>query len=125
LPHWVALAVSCVVAATIAHAQQRPAERSSPGQTARIVHGRVVADDTGNPLRNARVALMSDDERGPVLTDADGRFAIEVPAQAPQTVSAAKTGYATTEAELADDADIRLPRSGIITGRVLEGIGEH
>jgi hypothetical protein len=63
----------CVVVAAvaaIAHAQPvTPGERSS-------IHGRVVADETGEPLRNARITIVPGEDLRPVLTDAEGRFVI-------------------------------------------------
>src|SRR5216683_1008011 len=48
---------------------------SSPATT--TMSGRVVADGTGDPLPNARVALLSTTERTTVvLTDGQGRFVI-------------------------------------------------
>jgi len=39
------------------------------------IHGRVLADETGDPLRNARVGGAAADAL-PVVTDAEGRFVI-------------------------------------------------
>src|SRR3979490_1597945 len=60
------------------------------------IRGRVLAADTGDPVRNARVALNDDERVAPVLTAGHGRFALTAIAAGQHVVSAAKTGYATT-----------------------------
>ncbi len=107
-----------------------------------VIRGRVLAASTGDPLRNARVAILgtANTEVHPVLTDADGRFALtRVPAGAHQ-ITAVKTGYAEARfgahgsgpalrVEVAAGAvvngiDIRLARSGAISGRVVDDAGD-
>jgi len=66
--------------------------------TATTIRGRIVADDTGDAIRNARVSL-SDTLAAPVaFTDADGRFALAPVAPDPRDLVAAKTGYVKTSA---------------------------
>src|SRR5262245_58064624 len=77
----VAVIVSAVAAA---HAQ-------TPSIT-----GRVVADATGTPIPNVRVALTAAAPGSPVLTDGDGRFTLPAPAGR-QSVIASKSGYARSE----------------------------
>src|SRR3954464_15721631 len=69
------------------------------------IHGRVLADETGDPLRNARIGGTGAVR---VVTDADGRFAIAVPAGRPDNLSAAKTGYVTAMAPASDGVEFRL-----------------
>jgi hypothetical protein len=109
----------CVVVAAvaaIAHAQPvTPGERSS-------IHGRVVADETGEPLRNARITTVPGEDLRPVLTDAEGRFVIAgVPGA--RALTAAKTGLATKETPVAENIEIRLARAAVITGRLTDERG--
>ncbi len=75
---------------------------ATPGAAQTTITGRVVADDTGNPIANARVTLASTALGTPVvLTDADGRFAFPAPPTRSNVV-ANKTGYGRGEATPAD-----------------------
>ena len=107
---------SVVAIAAVAHAQT-PSQAASSS-----IHGRVVAADTGEPLRNARIALMPGEDLRPVLTDAEGRFVV-VAVPAPRALTAAKTGFATKQVPFADGIEIRLARGAVITGRVTEDRG--
>ena len=49
-------------------------------QATRAVQGRVVADDTGDPISNAKVGFSTIAAARATLTDRDGRFALDVPA---------------------------------------------
>src|SRR3954466_10363042 len=86
------------------------------------IHGRVLADDTGDPLRNARVGGAGADV-APVVTDADGRFAIAMPPGGRDILSAAKTGYVKAMTPASDRVEFRLTRAGVITGHVLDDAG--
>src|SRR5438270_11749022 len=94
---------------------------SADAQT--TISGRVVADDSGNPIANARVTLASTALGTPmVLTDADGRFSFP----APPTKSAVvvnKTGYGRGEAMPTDGArpiELRLKKGATISGTVVD-----
>ena len=83
----------------------------------------MLADDTGDPLRNARVGLGEDADAPAALTDADGRFTLtDVPSG--QRLSAAKTGYVKTSIAASADLEIRLTKGAAITGRVLDDAGD-
>jgi hypothetical protein len=100
----------------------------------------VLAAETGDPLRNARVALNDDFKVSAVLTDGNGRFVLTSVAPGQHVVSAVKTGYATTvfgargtgrpirvdmtTGSLAEGIDIRMPKAGAISGRVVDDRGE-
>src|SRR3954451_25307767 len=86
------------------------------------VHGRVLADETGDPLRNARVGGAGADGV-PVVTDADGRFAIAMAPGGRESLSAAKTGYVKGLAPASDGVEFRLTRAGVISGHVLDDVG--
>jgi hypothetical protein len=143
-----------VLAAAIAAGQsatpgQRPS-RDTPARQAdqaatpkgRIA-GRVVAADTGRPVRRARVLLNGPQVQGGrgTLTDDEGRFElIELP-EGRYTLTAGKTGFITisygqrrplqagTPIQLADaqqltGIDFRLPRGSVIAGHVYDETGE-
>src|SRR5262245_48194467 len=98
--------------------------RAQPPNT---IRGRVIADDTGEPLANARVAAPLAAVGTPVvLTDDDGRFTLTVPAGATRIV-ASKTGYGRSDTSVpvgGQTIDIRLQRAAAISGRVVDGVGE-
>src|SRR5437899_2121412 len=96
-------------------------------QSASIVEGRVVAADTGDPLRNARVVVTSGREAAPVLTDGDGRFSLSLPTDGPFTLSIAKAGYSKTTITIRTPADpliVALPRGAVIAGTVVDDRGD-
>jgi hypothetical protein len=88
------------------------------------IHGRVVADDSGDPIRNARVGSGDGENAAVALTDADGRFTLAPVTADLRDISAAKTGYSTTSTPAADGVEIRLTKSGAITGRALDDAGD-
>jgi protocatechuate 3,4-dioxygenase beta subunit len=91
--------------------------------------GRVVDDETGVGLPNARVGQMFGTTDAPPIaatTDGEGRFAFMLPDRLSR-ISAVKTGYARGEVETSPDGrpvEIRLKRGGVISGRVLDQFGE-
>src|SRR5438132_12737438 len=106
-PERLALLYACACATVLAQ-----------GQQPQTITGRVIADDTGDPLHNARVSLSPSAQGTPVvLSDADGRFTITVPAGR-YNVVASKTGYGRRETPIAesDRVEIRLRRSAAISG---------
>lgn len=113
-----------VVWAALLCAAPAPAPAQTPAASRdAVVRGRVVATDTGEALRNARVVLVSDHSAAAVLTDAEGRFSIATPA-GHREIAVSKTGYATAVvAPLADGVEVRLARGAVITGRVTDERG--
>jgi protocatechuate 3,4-dioxygenase beta subunit len=108
-----------------------------------VLSGRVVATDTGKPLRRALVRASSQEtpQGRTVSTDADGRWQLKTLPAGSYRVSVSKGGYvdisygqlrpfeAGKVLELADGqtiekVDVSLPRAGVITGRVLDEFGE-
>src|SRR3954468_24752503 len=91
------------------------------------VRGRVIADDTGDPIPHARVAVASNAPGTPVsVTDSDGSFVLAVPANAAAIV-ASKTGYARLEMPLGgarQPFELRLRKGGVVSGRVVDEFGE-
>src|SRR5436190_772673 len=128
---------------------QQPA-RDTPAQpidavatpTGRIT-GRVVASDNGRPVKRARVFVTAVELPGGrgLLTDDSGVFDLtELPAGR-YTLTVSKSGFvalsygqrrplqAGTPLQLADGqqlkgVDFRLPRGGVIAGRILDEEGE-
>ena len=110
--------------------------------TARI-RGRVVAADTGNPLRRAQVRVSAPDLRinRVTTTDGDGRYeAAELP-QGRYSIFVSRNGYVSLQfgqrrpfepgrpldlgdSQLLDRIDFALPRGGVIAGRVTDELGE-
>ena len=91
------------------------------------VSGRVVADETGDSLPNARVTLTPGAPGTPVvLTDRDGRFVLTSTSNR-VTVTASKSGYshreiAVTSAEA--PLELRLVRAAAVSGRVVDEFGD-
>ena len=120
----------------------RPAD-TPPAATGRI-SGRVVASDTGKPIKRARVFINAAELQGGgrgVLTDDLGVFDFtELPAGR-YTVNVSKSGFvnlsygqrrplqAGTPLQLADgqqlrNVDFQLPRGSVLGGRILDEDGE-
>jgi Carboxypeptidase regulatory-like domain len=119
--------------------QTRDTPTPVPGTA--VIRGRVIADDTSLPLRNARVQLTGQNVVKFTTTDGDGRYEIKGLLAGRYTVSAFKGGYmqlqfgqkrpfeSGTPLQVQNDritqnVDFSLPRAGVITGRVLDEFGE-
>jgi len=106
---------------------QGPRRESTTSADAAVVVGRVVADATGAPIRNARVTLSPASTETPVvLTDGTGAFRLPAPAGR-YAVVATKTGYARGDAMAAGSGElveVRLKKGAVIAGRVLDDRGE-
>ena len=109
-----------------------------------IVRGRVLAGDTGRPLRRVRITLASPGlGREPRITSTglDGRYEIADLPAGRYTLRAERGGYLTLrygqtrpleqgspldvrEGETVERADFTLPRAGAIAGRVVDELGE-
>jgi protocatechuate 3,4-dioxygenase beta subunit len=97
---------------------------ASPGA---VITGRVVADETGDPISGARV-MVTPAGQGPrvVRTDGEGRFACTVPAHR-YSVVATKSGYlrrVLTPPVAGETIEIRLRRGAAISGRVTDELGD-
>ncbi len=105
------------------------------------ITGRVVAADTGRPLRRARVVIGGNGRPRAVSTDEQGRYRVTTLPAGTYTVTATKSGYVDgafgqrratrigipvelTDGQQAVNIDVRLARGGVVTGRVLDEEGE-
>ena len=117
-----------------------------PGRAAKtgtsVVRGRVLANDTGNPLRRAQVRISGPDiGTKTALTDAQGRYEFKDLPAGRFNVSVTKSGFVSmqfgqnrpfepgrpielADAQAMDKADIALPRGSVLAGRVVDEVGE-
>jgi protocatechuate 3,4-dioxygenase beta subunit len=111
----------------VALSAQAPAPARSVGAGGLFVVGRVVADSTGEPIRNARATLSpTTKEASVVLTDADGRFRLAAPAGR-YRVAASKAGFAQGSAPAnaaGAPVELRLKKAAAITGKIVDERGE-
>jgi hypothetical protein len=92
------------------------------------VSGRVVADETGNPIVSARVRILETGHPGPfVVTDSEGRFTVPLTSTSNAiAVAVVKSGYIRREALVRvaqAPIEIRLARAAVISGRVIDRLG--
>jgi hypothetical protein len=119
--------------------------RDNPQQktgTARL-SGRVLAADTGKPLRRAVVQVPVPGASDPrwVWTDQDGRWQIGQLPPGRYTLTASKSGYLTlrygqlrafepgktlevADGQVLENLSISLPRGGVIAGRIFDEFGD-
>src|SRR5215203_4236347 len=101
-------------------------QAQAPQAAAPTMRGIVVAADSGQPLPNARVAVIG--TATAVRAGLDGRFTIAVPPAA--TVIVTKAGYVRTERlpdtrrDATQPLDVRLIRSTAVAGRVTDEYGD-
>ena len=121
----------------------RDAAREHKGTA--VIRGRIVAADSGRPLRRARVTMTSPDlgssASKTTSTDLAGRYEIRDLAAARYRVAVTRAGYLPldygqrrpgeqgrpiqlTDGEVMERIDFALPRMSVITGRVTDETGE-
>lgn len=118
-----------------------PGARQFKTGTGRI-RGRVVAAETGTPIRRAQVRISGPDIGSKAaLTDAEGRYEFRDLPAGRFSLNASKSGYVSVQygqtrpfeqgrqIELADKqtldkADINMPRGSVISGRIVDEFGE-
>jgi protocatechuate 3,4-dioxygenase beta subunit len=122
---------------------QAPARDATPKTGTARIRGRVLAADTGQPLRKAQVRAISPDLRENRLatTDRDGLYEFtELPAGRYQLTASkgsfVQLQYGQTrpfeagkpleigEGQTIERVDFGLPRGSLITGRVMDEFGE-
>jgi hypothetical protein len=121
---------------------QSTAERSEPVPTG-LISGRILAADTGRPVKRARVLLNAAELPGGrgALTDDDGLFEFAELPKGRYTLGVSKSGFvaltygqrrplqAGTPLQLNDGQqlkaiDFRLPRGSVIAGQVVDESGD-
>lgn len=145
---WCASLLSFTLSVSSLEAQSPPVapprDRQAPAATGTArIRGRVIAADTGRPIRRATVRISSPELRDGVVTttDSDGRYEFgELPAGR-FNVTATKSGYvgmgyrqtrpntsptpvSLTDGEVRERIDITLLAGGVITGRVVDEFGD-
>jgi hypothetical protein len=131
------------VLALAAAASAQPTAPSPTTGTA-TVRGRIVAADTGKPLRRARIFFSSPELGGSprtANTNAEGRYEIKELPAGRYTVSADRSGYLQLrygqrrpleaarplqilDGQTIEHVDFALPRTGLITGHLTDEVGD-
>ena len=106
------------------------------------IRGRILGTDSPNPIRRAQVRITGPDiAPKAALTDAAGRFDFRDLPAGRYTLQASKSGFVSVQygqtrpfeqgkgIELADkqaidNADIAMPRGGVISGRIVDEFGD-
>jgi protocatechuate 3,4-dioxygenase beta subunit len=133
---FVAVALAWCAAVSAVAAQQRDPSSHQPAPatgTARVF-GRVVAADTGAPVRNAKVTLSAQELNTTWIatTDDEGRFDLQNMPAATFAIRIQKAGFveaAPPNVQLQDTLEldrgqIEIVRGGVITGRAIDVNGE-
>jgi protocatechuate 3,4-dioxygenase beta subunit len=135
-------------AGAAAHGVAMPAQRAPqqrPAQTGTAsIRGRIVAADTGKPLRRAQITLSAPElgsQPRTANTNADGRYEIKDLPAGRYTVSVSRSGYLplrygqrrpleqakpleVLDRQAVEHIDFALPRMGLIAGRIFDELGE-
>src|SRR5438034_834489 len=108
-----------------------------------VIRGRVIAADSGNPLRRAQVRILGTEVRvnQAAITDGDGRYEFSKVPAGRYTINVTRNGYVSlqfgqqrpfepgkpltiADGEVAEKIDFALPRGSVIAGRVTDETGE-
>jgi Carboxypeptidase regulatory-like domain len=137
----------CSLSAASRPLNQGPPPRDSrpPAQTgAATIRGRVVASDTGRPLRRARITLSGPElgrEGRSTSTSLDGRYEIANLPAGRYTVRVTRSGYLSLQygqrrpleaakplqlldKQALDRIDFSLPRASVISGQITDELSE-
>jgi hypothetical protein len=134
------LCLVVVAATSVAHAQQRPANRGRTRYGNGAIVGRVIDAATNTPIRRAQIQGSNNELFVDALSDDEGRFQLTDLPQGQWRVTVSKGGYfswqpgqrrpfeAPEPITLATGqrvtADVTLSRGGVIAGRVYDETGE-
>jgi carboxypeptidase family protein len=138
-----ALLLFVLMPATPAFAQPPQTPADPKAKPTGVIRGRVTAADTGRPLRRAQITVAAPDrgERRTTATNSRGEYEVaELPA-ARYSVSVSRSGYLPlaygtrlpgepgrpvdlADADTAGGIDFALPRSGVISGRIVDETGD-
>ncbi len=119
-------------------------ENAVPSNAPASVHGRVLAGDTGAPLRGATVHIMGGGSAAApplnrtAVTDRQGQYRFDDVPPGRYTINASRTGFVQMRAgqkhplargqlwtvPSTDRLDFILPRGGVIAGRLTDSSGE-
>ncbi len=106
------------------------------------IRGRVVSSDAAAPIRRAQVRISGQDiAPKAALTDGEGRFEFRDLPAGRFTLQASKSGFVSVQygqtrpfeqgkpieladKQMLDDADIAMPRGGVIAGRIVDEFGD-
>ncbi len=126
-----------------ARVQRPPRDAGETPTGTAVIRGRIVAADTGAPIRRAQIRAFSPDVRDSrgTSTDAQGRFELrDLPAGRWELI-ASKAGFVTlrygqrrpreggqpievADGETMNRANLALPRGGVVAGRILDEFGD-
>jgi Carboxypeptidase regulatory-like domain len=123
-----AIAVLLLSAAAVRAGAQPPREGApAPASQTRTLTGRVLTEQAGDAIANARVTLSPSGQSSPVvLTGRDGRFTLVAPLTR-VTIAASKSGYGRHEVTVAagdESIEIRLSRGAAVSGHVVDEFGD-
>ena len=120
-----------------------PARDTTQKKGTALIHGRVTAADSGQPLRKAQVRVFSPElrENRMTSTDADGKYELKELVAGRYQVTVSKGSFVSlsygqsrpfeagkplqiADGQTVEKVDFALPRGAIITGHVVDEFGE-
>ena len=135
--------VIALVCAAVCTAQTPPPRDTSGQSGTGIIRGHVLDAATGQPLRRAQVRATSPElrESRSAATDQTGAYEFKNLAAGRYMLSVSKSSYVgvnygqtrplepgkmldVRNAQLVDNVDFRLPRGGVISGRIVDEFGD-
>jgi protocatechuate 3,4-dioxygenase beta subunit len=138
------MALLLILAPSIAFSQTPSPPRPPDPTLSAVIRGRVVAADTGRPLRRVRIAVSAPalvDGPRTINTSADGRYEIRDLPAGRYTVTAGRSGYLSLrygqsrpleqgkplvvlDGQVVANVDFALPRMSVIAGRITDEAGQ-
>lgn len=136
-----------IVVSTRANAQSTPRDQPRVSRAGTgTIRGRVIRADTGEPLRRVQVRIeewSAKDQGGPAstMTDAQGRYELAQLPAGTYHLKATRGGFVdvgygqrrpfergrpveVTDGAVLDNIDFAMPVGGVVTGRVVDELGE-